>query len=232
MRGEVIENVHYGAICVVDERGKVVHRAGDPEHMTFLRSAAKPFQAIPVLKRRIPEIYELTGGETALFAGSHRGEEYHIAALESMYKKIGIDENTLHCCATYPLNEHAKEARHRAREPKRRIFHNCSGKHAGLIALNVYKFHLQLLEIYEMSGDKNIISLIAAKIAAFLFYGIKFLSKSNDKNFIPLPILTRILSHFQRTNHEGLYFGSISKSVLDYQPNIRWRLHSMRMPAL
>ncbi|WP_336077193.1 asparaginase [Paenibacillus sp. 203] len=135
LRGEVIENVHYGAICVVDERGKVVHRAGDPEHMTFLRSAAKPFQAIPVLKRRIPEIYELTGGETALFAGSHRGEEYHIAALESMYKKIGIDENKLHCCATYPLNEHAKEARHRAREPKRRIFHNCSGKHAGLIAL-------------------------------------------------------------------------------------------------
>lgn len=88
LRGEVIENVHYGAICVVDERGKVVHRSGDPEHMTFLRSAAKPFQAIPVMKRRIPEIYELTGGETALFAGSHRGEEYHIAALESMYRKI------------------------------------------------------------------------------------------------------------------------------------------------
>ncbi|WP_179032529.1 hypothetical protein [Paenibacillus kribbensis] len=47
----------------------------------------------------------------------------------------------------------------------------------------------------RMSGDRNIISLIAAKIAAFLFYGIKFLSKPNDKNFIPFPILTRILSH-------------------------------------
>ncbi|MMZ66868.1 hypothetical protein D1872_294010 [compost metagenome] len=51
-----------------------------------------------------------------------------------------------------------------------------------------------------MSDDKNIISLIAAEIAAFLFYEIKFLSKPNDKNFISSPILTRILSHFQQTN--------------------------------
>jgi hypothetical protein len=52
----------------------------------------------------------------------------------------------------------------------------------------------------NMSDDKNIISLIAAQIAAFLFYEIKFLSKPNDKNFISSPILTRILSHFQQTN--------------------------------
>jgi hypothetical protein len=44
-----------------------------------------------------------------------------------------------------------------------------------------------------MVGDKNIISLSAAEIGAFLFYGIKFLSKPNDKNFIPFPILTRTL---------------------------------------
>lgn len=135
-RGGTLENVHYGAVAVVDETGKVVHKAGDEQFVTFLRSAAKPFQAIPAMKRNVPGVYGLTGREAALFAASHRGEAFHIEALESMYRKIGIDEEMLHCCATYPLNEDAKAERHRAHEPKRRIFHNCSGKHAGLIALS------------------------------------------------------------------------------------------------
>lgn len=135
-RGGTLENVHYGAVAVVDETGKVIHKAGDENFVTFLRSAAKPFQAIPAMKRNVPGIYGLTGREAALFAASHRGEAFHIEALESMYRKIGITEDMLHCCAAYPLNEDAKAARHRAREPKRRIFHNCSGKHAGLIALS------------------------------------------------------------------------------------------------
>ncbi|MCS7464277.1 asparaginase [Paenibacillus doosanensis] len=134
-RGGVLENVHYGAVTIVDEKGRLLYSAGDPEHMTFLRSAAKPFQAIPAMKRRIDEAYGLTGRETALLAASHRGEAFHIDALESMMHKIGIDEEALHCCATYPLNEDAKAQRYWAHEAKRRIFHNCSGKHTGMIAL-------------------------------------------------------------------------------------------------
>ncbi|MDF2660345.1 MAG: L-asparaginase [Paenibacillus sp.] len=134
-RGGVLENVNYGAVAVVDEKGKVLYSAGNPEHLTFLRSAAKPFQAIPAMKRRIETVYGLEGREAALFAASHRGEAFHIDALESMLRKTGISEDALHCCATYPLNEDAKALRHQTHEPKRRIFHNCSGKHTGLIAL-------------------------------------------------------------------------------------------------
>jgi L-asparaginase II len=137
-RGGVLDNVHYGAVSVVDENGKVIYRAGNPEHMTFLRSAAKPFQAIPAMKRSIDDVYGLTGQETALFAASHRGEAYHIEALESIMRKTGISEKMLHCCASYPLNEDAKAERHRAHETKRRIFHNCSGKHSGMIALSKF----------------------------------------------------------------------------------------------
>ena len=134
-RGQLLENVHFGAVSVVDEKGNVLHAAGNPHHMTFLRSAAKPFQAIPVLKRHIDQKFGLTDEETAIFAGSHRGEAFHIEALESILRKTGIQEEQLHCCATYPLNEQAKADRHRRQEPKRRIFHNCSGKHSGLLAL-------------------------------------------------------------------------------------------------
>ncbi|GGF64871.1 asparaginase [Paenibacillus albidus] len=135
-RAGVLENVHYGAVSVVNEKGNILYQAGDPHHMTYLRSAAKPFQALPGLKRRIDQIYGLTSREAALFTASHRGESYHIEALESMFGKMGIDEDSLCCCSTYPLNEEAKAERLRANEPTRRIFHNCSGKHAGLLGLS------------------------------------------------------------------------------------------------
>ncbi|WP_211747227.1 asparaginase [Paenibacillus sp. Marseille-Q4541] len=133
-RGGILENVHYGAISIVDEHGNVIHAAGDAHHMTFLRSAAKPFQAMPAMRRNIDHLYGLSDKETALFAASHRGEAFHIDALTSILEKTGIEESQLHCCATYPLNEDAKAIRHQNHESKRRIFHNCSGKHSGLIA--------------------------------------------------------------------------------------------------
>lgn len=133
-RAGILENVHYGAITVVNDKGEVIHHVGNPNHETYLRSAAKPFQAIPGMKRDIDEVYGLSSAETALFAASHRGEDYHIDALHSIAKKTGIKEDQLYCCATYPLNEEAKSERLRNREEKRRIFHNCSGKHMGLIA--------------------------------------------------------------------------------------------------
>lgn len=134
-RGGLLENVHYGAVSIVDEEGTVLYRAGNPHRMTFLRSAAKPIQAMPAMKRHLRETYGLTGAETALFTASHRGESYHIDALESILRKTGIHEDSLYCGSTYPLNEEAKAERYRAGESKRKLFHNCSGKHSGMIAL-------------------------------------------------------------------------------------------------
>ncbi|WP_028544627.1 asparaginase [Paenibacillus taiwanensis] len=134
-RAGVLENVHYGAVCVVNETGEVIYKAGDPEHVVFLRSAAKPFQAIPVMKRRVDHVYGLTGEEASLFAASHRGEAFHIAALASIAQKTGISEEQLYCCPSLPLNEQAKAERIMNGETKRRIFHNCAGKHLGLLAL-------------------------------------------------------------------------------------------------
>lgn len=134
-RGGTLENKHYGSISVVDETGNILYQTGNPQQWTFLRSAAKPFQAIPGMKRRIDNVYGLNNQETALFAASHRGEVFHVEALDSILRKVGIEEEELYCCATYPLNEEAKAERHRANEPKRKVYHNCSGKHSGLIAL-------------------------------------------------------------------------------------------------
>lgn len=97
-RGGILENVHFGVVCGVDEKGDVVFSVGNCEHHTFLRSAAKPFQAIPAALHRIDEMYGLTSKEAALFAASHRGETYHIEGLQSIMKKTGLNEESLVVC--------------------------------------------------------------------------------------------------------------------------------------
>ncbi|WP_054949522.1 asparaginase [Numidum massiliense] len=134
-RGGTLENVHHGVICGVSDRGEVIYSVGDENHLTFLRSAAKPLQAIPAITHGVDKKFALSAREAALFAASHRGETYHIEALDRMAQKMGIDEAELHCLPTYPLNDEPKAACIYNHLPKRRMYHNCSGKHLGMIGL-------------------------------------------------------------------------------------------------
>lgn len=133
-RGGVIENVHQGIICVVNEEKEVVYAKGDIERPVFYRSAMKPIQAIPVFSSIIIEKYKLTKEEAALFLASQRGEIYHEKALESLLQKLPLEEQLLVCGESYPLNEAPKEQYIRAHKAKRKLLHNCAGKHLGFLA--------------------------------------------------------------------------------------------------
>lgn len=133
-RGGQLENIHFGHICGVDEKGRIIYRAGDPEWVAFMRSAAKPFQAIPAFIHGIPETYGFTDKEKTVMTASHRAEAYHVEALESMLSKIGVSEEQLICSHTYPLSPAARDELIIGDKPKRRIYHNCSGKHLGVLA--------------------------------------------------------------------------------------------------
>ena len=134
-RGEILENIHMGMICGINAEGDVIYSVGDENRMTFLRSAAKPFQAIPVVQNGVVAKFGLTSKEAALFTASQRGEEYHIEALESILHKIGIPEEQLFCSPSYPLNDEPKAEYHRKQGENRKLYHNCSGKHSGFLAL-------------------------------------------------------------------------------------------------
>jgi len=134
-RGELLECVHRGYICCVNEDGQVVYSIGDPGFVTFMRSSAKPIQAIPLIKRGIDTKYNLSNKEITVMTGSHRAEPFHVTALESIIDKVKIDEDELICLPTYPLSMNAKEEILRNGGEKRRIYHNCSGKHMGILTL-------------------------------------------------------------------------------------------------
>ncbi|GIN84358.1 asparaginase [Heyndrickxia sporothermodurans] len=135
MRADLVENVHTGIICGVNDKLEQVFQVGDMQQKVFFRSAAKPIQALPIFLTNIIANYGLLEQEAALFAASHRGEAYHISSLESMLHKLPVEETELFCPPSLPLNEMPREQMLREGKMKRRLYHNCSGKHMGFVAV-------------------------------------------------------------------------------------------------
>jgi L-asparaginase II len=137
-RGSITESRHRGHIVVVDPESNIVASLGAPENVTYLRSSAKPFQAIPLLITGAAERFGFTDREVALACGSHNGEPIHTELAASMLRKIGLGPEALRCGAHEPYGaEAALELRMRGEQPNA-LHNNCSGKHAGMLAVAVH----------------------------------------------------------------------------------------------
>lgn len=133
-RGGLVESVHYGAVAVADRTGRLLAWCGDPDATTFLRSSAKPFQALPFVEGGGLDAFGLSARQLALICASHAGTDAHKAMAESIQAQVGIDETCL-LCGTHPPYDPDTWARIRERgEPLTPNRHNCSGKHTGMLA--------------------------------------------------------------------------------------------------
>ena len=113
-RGDVVESVHrVHAVAVRD--GEIVAAAGDPHLATFMRSAAKPLQAVPLARERD----DLEPRHLAIASASHLADEAQLDAVRSLLALAPATEDDLECG---PFQGS-------------RLKHNCSGKHAGMLAL-------------------------------------------------------------------------------------------------
>src|SRR5262245_39327726 len=90
LRGETVESIYRGDLIVINGDGKTIASMGDPEMITFWRSAAKPFQAIPVLLSGAAERFGFLEDEIALACASHSGEPRHVEIAQKMLQKIGL----------------------------------------------------------------------------------------------------------------------------------------------
>lgn len=139
-RGDVVESWHRVSVAVVDRHGRRVAWSGDSAFPTFLRSAAKPFQALPVVADGAAERYDITPEELALLCASHNGTRRHVEIVGGLLARIGLDETALACGPHRPLlfdlavrGRGAPEPRDEV--PRTPIASNCSGKHTGMLAL-------------------------------------------------------------------------------------------------
>jgi len=133
-RGAIVESIHFGAAAVVDVHGKLLASVGDPATVTYLRSTAKPFQALPFIERGGAEKYGLVDREIALMCSSHSGTDEHVKVVESIQKKVGVSESDLLCGTHPPIHEPTYlDLVRKGLEPTPNR-HNCSGKHTGMLA--------------------------------------------------------------------------------------------------
>jgi L-asparaginase II len=131
---QTVESIHFGAIAVVNVNGKILAWYGDPYAVTYLRSTAKPLQAMPFYECGGREAYDLSLEEVALTCASHSGTDDHVRVAESLQKKAGLHESDLLCGTHPPMHEATAKALLARGEKPTSNRHNCSGKHSGMLA--------------------------------------------------------------------------------------------------
>lgn len=127
--------MHRIAACAVDDAGRVFLAVGDIDTPVFLRSSAKPFIAATAIAAGARDAFGLTQPEIAVMAASHQGEPFHVEAVASILRKIGASVDDLLCGTHLPYDDATAQALIRAGEAPNALYNNCSGKHAGILAL-------------------------------------------------------------------------------------------------
>jgi L-asparaginase II len=134
LRGALVESSHRGAVAVADVDGVLVWTRGDVTRPVYPRSAVKPLQALPLVETGAAERYGLGEDELALACASHSGEPAHVAGVERMLAKAGLDAAALRCGVHWPLSQAAAHALARSGAATA-LHNNCSGKHAGFLCV-------------------------------------------------------------------------------------------------
>lgn len=161
-RGERIESVHDVAACIADADGHVLRALGDIDEPVFLRSSVKPFIAADVVACGAATRFGFDARELAVMAASHNGESFHVAAVESILAKIGVDAGALQCGAQVPSYEPAAKALAATGAPATALHNNCSGKHAGMLAMCVHLgFDLRTYLALEHPAQQRILGFCA-----------------------------------------------------------------------
>ncbi len=132
-RGAIPESRHRIQAAVVDASGTLRVVSEDPRGTSF-RSAAKPFQLLPLVERGLVERWGFTDEHLAVMAASHTGSPRHVALVVDILTRLGLDEGALACGYHDPLDPESLALIRTHPERRTALYNNCSGKHAGMLA--------------------------------------------------------------------------------------------------
>lgn len=134
-RAGVLESFHRGVVCVVNRKGEVIFSIGDIQQLCYPRSAMKLLQVLPLIELGGVEKFGFTTEEIAVMCGSHNAEPEHLRVVSSILDKIGENKDKLFCGPQYPTSKKDADELIRSGIKPHHIHNNCSGKHAGMLAL-------------------------------------------------------------------------------------------------
>ena len=136
-RSEYIESEHFGCGAIVDSDGKILKEWGDSSQLIFPRSALKPIQSLNLYKDGYIDKVNLTEKQIAFSTSSHFAEDIHQELINDWLKNLNLDESMLACGEDWPWQLHNKFKAYDKYKKRRKIFHNCSGKHCAHLAVSV-----------------------------------------------------------------------------------------------
>jgi len=134
-RNGAAESVHQGTAVLINSSGEILKEWGNSEILIYPRSALKPIQSLNLYKEGVAESLNLSDELIALTTASHHAEIFHQEMISNWLKKMDLKENNLSCGPAWPWNINDKFKAYLKYEKKRKIFHNCSGKHCGHLAV-------------------------------------------------------------------------------------------------
>jgi L-asparaginase II len=134
-RGGLVESRHRVAVVVAGADGKAVFALGDVERPVYPRSAIKPLQALALVETGAADAFGYGARELALAQASHGGEPGHVATAAAMLKAAGLMPSALACGAHPPSHAPSAAALAKAGQAPTALHNNCSGKHAGFLAV-------------------------------------------------------------------------------------------------
>jgi L-asparaginase II len=130
-----VESQHRGAWVLVDTAGNVLDGAGEWKQPIFARSSTKSLQALPLLESGAAERFRFDDADIALALSSHDAEACHTERVAACLARLGLSVGDLRCGSHEPGSRDARDALIRAGEEPSALHNNCSGKHAGFLAL-------------------------------------------------------------------------------------------------
>jgi L-asparaginase II len=134
-RGGITESSHTVHAIIVDALGKTLHQWGDVTKPIYPRSSIKALQAMAFMEMKGDEYFQLNEEEIAILCASHNGEPKHVETAQSILKKVGNSPTTFECGSHWPMRAETSYQLARTGEEPTTSHNNCSGKHAGMIAL-------------------------------------------------------------------------------------------------
>tara|TARA_Y100001970_G_scaffold177804_1_gene216628 strand:- start:2879 stop:3856 length:978 start_codon:yes stop_codon:yes gene_type:complete len=184
-RGKHVESIHSVYAVAVDASGEIIFSSGDPNYYTCFRSAFKPFQAAAVIRSGAVARAGFSKKHIALMCASHRGEKKHVETAKEMINSLGLSIEAYECGVHYPSDQFSRREMVQKKRPALALHNNCSGKHAGMLAL---ARHLGTTVDGYIKKDhpvqKNIFSLLKE------YTGLDKISTSIDGCSAPTPFLT------------------------------------------
>ena len=213
-RSDAIESVHHGTAVLINSSGDILQEWGNSNLLIYPRSALKPIQSLNLYKDVAPKELNLSDELIALTTSSHHAESFHQKMIIKWLKEMNLNEDILSCGEDWPWNIDDKFQAHVKNKKKRKIFHNCSGKHCGHLAVCIHKnFPIKNYQKKEHPIQKNLIQLIE-NLAKYKIKNIGIDGCTLPNPLLPLKKFALLTAQFADHNKLNEY-SNIAKKIFN-----------------